>query len=65
MKVIENKTKPIIPEWPKVVTCRHCGSRLEIELSDIKKGEAFYSQREIDYGVQGYDCPCCGEFNAI
>lgn len=65
MRVIENKVKPVVPEWPKNLKCRHCGSTLEVEQGDIKKGDAFYSQREIDYGVQGYECPCCNEFNAL
>lgn len=65
MKILENRVKPKVKEWPKEVTCRHCGSRLEIEPNDIKKGDAFYSEREIDHGVKGYDCPCCNEFNAI
>lgn len=65
MKVIDNKVKPFIPEWPKTLICRNCGSKLEFEQSDIIKGTMVYSQREIDYGVQGVTCPCCNQFTAL
>lgn len=65
MKILENKVKPKLLDWPKEIKCRHCSSKLLVDLADLKKGDAFYSEREIDHGVKGFDCPCCNQFNAI
>lgn len=65
MRILDNQVKPIVPEWPKTLICRHCKSKLEVSQADLKKGDAFYSQREIDHGVKGFDCPCCEQFNAL
>lgn len=65
MKILENRVNPTQSKFPQTIICRHCGSRLIVDESDIKKGDAFYSEREIDHGVKGFDCPCCGEFNAV
>lgn len=66
MRVIENNAPPTTkPEWPKEVKCRHCASIIELDKTDITTGTAFYSQREIDYNVRGFNCPCCRQFSAI
>ena len=67
MKVIQNNyipaQKPIEPENRH--TCYLCKSIVEIEESDIKRGDFFYSQREIDHYVRGFHCPCCNNFSPL
>ena len=65
MKILTNEIKPVIPEWPKAITCRNCKSKLEIEKEEITKGTMFYSEREIDHNVKGVTCPCCNQFTAL
>jgi hypothetical protein len=65
MKIIKNNMPTVKPEWPKTVKCRSCGSTLEIEKGDLKTGDMFYSQREIDHAVPGFTCPCCNNFSAL
>lgn len=53
MKIIENNS-PYPPEWPKLVRCDNCGSKLEIVLEDLireARGGSFYDL---------VFCPCCG-----
>ena len=65
MKIIQNNNPVPTPEYPRVIKCRKCGSKLEIVKEDLITGEMFYSQREIDYGVVGVMCPCCNNFSAL
>lgn len=64
MKIIENKVLGIKKEV-YTQTCYWCGSILQLDASDIKRGIMVYSQREIDNNVKGFDCPCCNQFSPI
>lgn len=54
MRIIENANNKKDLKFPLVVKCGHCGSKLEVERSDLYEGEL---------KLLFYDCPVCGEKN--
>lgn len=62
MKIIENKSKKPTVQKANIQACHWCESILEIDAGDIKFGNVYYSQREVDHNVKGFVCPCCNQF---
>lgn len=65
MKIIENNYKPVKIDEPKTHVCRWCKSKFEYEKIDITRGDIVYSQREVDYNIEGLICPCCNGFDNL
>lgn len=66
MKIIrDNHIKSKEIKQTNVQKCHWCQSLVQVEEEDIKRGTIVYSQREIDNGVRGFDCPCCNQFTAL
>lgn len=64
MKIIQHNVRSF-RSYPKSITCRFCGSVLEVEEQDVTKGTVVYSPVVKDFSATGVECPCCYQFTPM